>query len=101
MKRLLASLLLLSAIVAGCGDGEQKVTGTIVSVQGVLDAIVTFEVQADGERLFFVPEDGLDVFGDGETPLSHLYEHLQTGDPVQVTYRVEGTAKVATRIEDG
>jgi hypothetical protein len=98
--RSLAVLLLVGAVVAGCGGDEGRVTGILVDVEGDLISIESFDVQAGGKRHHFVPEDGLDVFGDGGTPLSHLYEHLQTGDPVRVTYRVEGGENIAVLVED-
>jgi len=95
-----AALLLLAGAVAGCAGGDERVTGVLTDVDGDLSRIVSFELLTQGERIQFVPEDGLDVFGDDGTPLSHLYEHLQTGDPVRVTYRVEDGVRIAILIED-
>jgi hypothetical protein len=98
LRVVLAFALLL---VVACAGGESRVTGTVTRVDGDLTQIIDFEVRPPGgDAMVFVPEDGLDVFGDGGTPLSHLFEHLQTGDPVRVTYRVEGGVRIAILIED-
>ena len=99
--RLVAASLLVAVASTGCAAGEARVTGTVVGVDGDLTGIVAFEVQSGGTRYRFVPEDGLDVFGDGGTPLTHLFEHLQAGDPVRVTYRVEDGEHIAVLVEDG
>jgi len=96
-----ATLLIAAVALAGCAGGEGRVTGSIVGVEGDLDGIVAFEIQSGGSRYRFVPDDGLDAFGDDGTPLTHLFEHLQTGDPVRVTYRVEDGENVAILVEDG
>ncbi|HSM02488.1 MAG TPA: hypothetical protein VK960_08655 [Acidimicrobiia bacterium] len=100
MRPRLAALLLLAGILAGCAGDEGRVTGVLTDVEGDLTGIESFELLTAGERIRFVPEDGLDVFGDDGTPLSHLHEHLQTGDPVRVTYRVDGNSRVAILVED-
>ncbi|MEX0825542.1 MAG: hypothetical protein WD184_02105 [Acidimicrobiia bacterium] len=101
MRNGLLILVLVTAPFTACSGDGGRVTGVLTAVDGDLTGVESFEIQSGGERLRFVPADGLDVFGDDGTPLSHLFEHLQTGDPVRVTYRVEGDARVATRVEDG
>jgi hypothetical protein len=102
MKDGLLILVLVAATLTACSAvDEGRVTGVLTDVAGDLTAVESFEIQSGGERLRFFPEDGLDVFGDDGTPLSHLFEHLQTGDPVRVTYRVEGDKRVAILVEDG
>jgi hypothetical protein len=88
-------------LLASCSGGEGRVTGVLTDVDGDLTAVESFEIVSGGERLRFVPDDGLDVFGDDGTPLSHLFEHLQAGEPIRVTYRVEGDTRVAIMVEDG
>lgn len=100
MRNGLLILVLVAATLTACSGDENRVTGVLIDVDGDLTAVESFEIQSGGERLRFVPDDGLDVFGDGGTPLSHLFEHLQTGDPIRVTYRVEGNTRVATLVED-
>lgn len=74
--------------------------GVVVAVDGGLSGVVSFEVvTADGSRLRFVPNDGVDAFVDG-APLSHLNEHLQTGSPVRVTYRDGSGVLVALAVTD-
>jgi hypothetical protein len=100
MRNGLLTLGLVAATLTACAGDEGRVTGVLIDVDGDLTTVESFEIQSGGERLRFVPDDGLDVFGDDGTPLSHLFEHLQTGDPVRVTYQVEGDVKVAILIED-
>jgi len=91
----------LAMLVAGCAGGEGRVTGVVTAAQGNLSGIESFVLRStDGDQFAFEPEEGLAVFGDGATPLTHIFEHLQTGDPVRVTYRVEGNVNVALKVED-
>jgi len=96
-----AAVVLAVTVVAGCAGDEARVTGVLVGVDGDLSGITSFELQSGGSRYHFVPEEGLDVFGDGSTPLTHLFEHLQAGDPVRVTYRVVDGENIAIVVEDG
>ena len=98
--RLVVGSLLAAIVMSGCATGEGRITGTVVGVEGDLTGIVSFDVQSGGSRYRFVPEDGLDVFGDDATPLTHLSDHFRTGDPVRVTYRVEAGENIAVRVED-
>lgn len=101
MKTGLLVAVLVAATLTACSGDEGRVTGVVTAVDGDLTGVESFEIQSAGERLRFVPDDGLDVFGDDGAPLSHLFEHLQTGDPVRVTYRVEENTRVAILVEDG
>jgi hypothetical protein len=101
MRTWLLLLVLGAGSLTACSGDEGRVTGVLTAVEGDLTGVESFEIQSAGERLRFVPEDGLDAFGDDGTPLSHLFEHLQTGDPIRVTYRVEGDTSVAILVEDG
>jgi hypothetical protein len=103
MRRLLTLTLVLA--LAGCTGGEQRVVGTVVSVDGDLETVTAFEVQSSEGRQRFVPGTDLEGFvdEDGEigAPLGHLWEHLRDGVPVRVTYRVEDGVNVAILLEDG
>ena len=71
----------------------------MVEVEGDLVDVRSFVlVREDGERLTFVPRDGL-RFNDG-APLSHLREHLALGDRVVVDYDERDGSLVATALRD-
>jgi hypothetical protein len=100
MRRALAVLALGVLVLAGCSGGDQRVTGVVMSVDGDLTTVRSFEVlTTGGDRLEFVPGPDLHGFPDG-TPLTHLSEHFQTGAPVRVTYRDEDGVNVAIIVED-
>ncbi|MEX2323542.1 MAG: hypothetical protein WEA29_07200 [Acidimicrobiia bacterium] len=103
MRRLAA--LTLALVLAGCTGGDQRVVGTVVSVDGDLQTVTAFEVQSPEGRQRFVPGPDLKGFLDEEgeigAPLGHLWEHLRDGFPVRVTYRVEDGINVAILLEDG
>jgi hypothetical protein len=95
----------LALALAACAGGDQRVTGTVVSVEGDLTSVSGFTVQTDSGPVIFVPDADLRGFldEDGEVaaPLTHLWDHLRDGYPVRVTFRVEGDINVALIIEDG
>lgn len=78
--------------------------GTVVSVEGDLASVSSFEVQGGGARMRFVPADDLEGFVDEDgafgAPVQHLFDHLRDGVPVRVTYRVEDGVNVAILLED-
>jgi hypothetical protein len=96
---------MLVVALAACGGGDQRVTGTVVAVEGDLATVTSFDVQVEGGRMTFVPEPGLTRFAADESGegahLTHLRDHLRDGHPVIVTYRVEDGVNVAIRVEDG
>jgi hypothetical protein len=100
--RVQAAVVLLVLLLAGsCAGEERRVTGNVTGIIGDLSGITSFEIRPPGEApITFEPDDNLDVFGDGTTPLNHLFEHVQTGQPVRVTYRVEADVNVAVVVED-
>ncbi len=94
------ALLVGLLVVAACSGPEERVDGVVVAVDGGLSGVTSFEVvTGDGQRLHFVPGDGVDAFDDG-APLSHLNEHLQTGAAIRVTYVVQGEVLVAVSVSD-
>ena len=68
-----------------------------MSVEGDLAEVTSFEVRADGEMLRFRPA----ADGDFDFALTHLRDHLRTGEPVIVGYEESGTGLVATSLSDG
>jgi hypothetical protein len=94
------TLLIGLFVVVACAGPEMRVDGVVVAVDGGLSGVTSFEiVTGEGQRLRFVPGDGVDAF-DGGAPLSHLNEHLQTGAAVRVTYVDEGGVLVAIAVTD-
>lgn len=97
MKRAIAVVCL---VLAACAGGDERVTGTVVAVEGDLTTVSAFSVQTDRGLMVFVPADDLTGFVDG-TSLTHLRDHLRDGHPVRVTFRVEDGVNVAIAVEDG
>jgi len=93
-------LVLLLVAAAACTGPEERIDGVVVDVDGGLAGVSAFEiVTADGSRLRFVPDEGVDAFAGG-APLSHLNEHLQTGSPVRVGYVEENGTLIALVVAD-
>lgn len=87
-------------VLAACAGPESRIEGVVVAVDGGLSGVASFEiVTAKGQRLRFVPGEGLDAFDDG-APLSHLNEHLQTGAGVRVTYVGDNGTLIALAVTD-
>lgn len=88
-------------VVAGGGGGQtdRTATGVIVGVDsGGLDDVRGFTLRTiDGTIIEFSIGS---LENETEFPPGHLAEHQATGDPVTVTYDVEGNRNVATRIGD-
>jgi hypothetical protein len=74
----------------------------VVGVEGDLSSVISFEVLSPaGDRLTFVPGPDLAGFRHGG-PLTHLSEHLRTGEPIRVTYtESDKGALMAVIVEDG
>jgi hypothetical protein len=99
VRRLLLVLVLV-AVGAACAGGEQRVRGIVVEVRADLRTVEQFTVVTEeGERMTFVPGPQLTRFDHG-APLSHLSEHLQTADPIRVTYLDEDGVLEAVLVED-
>ena len=76
---------------------EVTVTGVVIAVEGGLGGIDSFVVRLeDGSDLTLVPVEGL-LF-DGVGPISHVRDHMISGNPVEVTYEtsaVESATAIA------
>ncbi|NNF63976.1 MAG: hypothetical protein HKN07_06920 [Acidimicrobiia bacterium] len=97
--RRLAALALAALLAVGCSGGLESVRGTLIEVDGDLVAVKSFTIRSTGgETLMFEPSDGL-LFGTG--PLTHLSDHLRSGEPIDVTYKTEGDRLIATAVADG
>ena len=94
------TLLIGLFVVVACAGPGTRIDGVVVAVDGGLSGVASFEiVTREGQRLRFVPGDGVDAFDDG-APLSHLNEHLQTGAGVRVIYVAEDGVLVALAVSD-
>jgi hypothetical protein len=95
-----AAVVLAAALAASCGTDASRLRGVVVDVTGDLESVSAFEiVTGEGDRLVFVPGPDLNVFEHG-APLSHLAEHLRTGEPIRVTYAESDGMLVAEIVED-
>ena len=91
----------LVAVAGACDSaGPERVTGVVVEVDGDLSTVRTFVLIADGARLTFRPGDGVSRFSGG-APLSHLNEHLRSGERVSIVYETHPDGLVAVEISDG
>jgi hypothetical protein len=92
-------IMSVSACSTSPTTSEDTLTGVISEVSGDLTTLTAFVVLAeDGSSHRFTPVDGL-LFEGG--PLTHLREHVVTGQPIVVTFeRGSGGELTAIRIED-
>lgn len=89
----------LLVVAAACSSTGRVVEGRLIEVQGDLSAIESFVVlTSDGESFEFVA-DAAATFHDG--PLSHIRDHLISGEPIVVSYTERDGQRVATGVEDG
>ncbi len=97
MIRRLGALLLLAVLVASCAGGASAV-GVVVEIDGDLETVRSFVLRTgDGEELTFVPDASADFDG---APLSHLRDHLRSGEEVRVDYEEREGTRIALRISD-
>lgn len=84
-------------MVVACAQNGGTILGVVISVDGTLDQVTSFTVLAEGDELRFLPADD----GDYPYPLSHLREHLRTGQPVFVTWERRDGEMYAIELRDG
>jgi hypothetical protein len=94
MNRLTAAAAVL---LAACSGGLGTVTGLVVEVDGDLETVRSFTVDAGGIRYEFIPV----ADGDYAFPLPHLREHLRSAEPVEVEYRESAGQFEALSVTDG
>jgi len=96
---LVAMILLVSGCSTADTASDTMVSGVISEVRGDLTTVTGFVVLAeDGSSHRFTPMDGL-LFEGG--PLTHLREHVVTGQRVVVTFELGASGElVAVRVED-
>ncbi len=79
---------------------ELHAVGVLTSADGPNLAEVThFTLRTDAGQEIDFSVGVLDV-SDGGLPAPHLREHLASGEPVDVTYHVDGGTNVADRYTD-
>lgn len=97
MTRLLAAAAFV--LIAACGGGQLRTDGVVVDVVGSIVEVDSFTVRTpDGADLTFIPQARL-LFDGG--PLSHLSEHLRSGERVHVEYEeTDDDVLLATKVGD-
>lgn len=93
----LAAVALIVALTAACSTDSGTVRGVVIDVTGDLEAITEFTVLVEGDPIVFFPSST----GDYAFPLSHLRDHLRSGEPVLIGYEVVDGRRVATFLDDG
>ncbi len=97
------AVLLLGVVVlatACSGTASAEVTGVVTDVVGDLTSVDAFTLRlTDGTDRTFEPAPGV-LFHDS-APIGHLRDHLRSGEPVTVRYRVldDGTV-IALEVGD-
>lgn len=76
----------LIAMAACSGAGSDTTEGVVTNVVGDLTTVASFSVVTPGGDVqTFEPQQG--VLFNGNAPISHLTEHMLTGQQVVVRYR--------------
>lgn len=97
--RAVAVLAAVTVSLAACAASDEvTVEGIVTGVDGDLTAVASFEVlTVDGDTIELVPAP----FGDFDFPLPHLISHMNTLEPVEVTYSTaEDGVRLASAIGD-
>lgn len=96
LRRAAAGVALLLTLGA-CSSGF-RFEGIVVAVDGDLVTVRSFDVRApDGEVRRFVPDEEA-TFDGG--PLTHIRDHLRSGEPVEVDYVDRDGESLATDVRD-
>ena len=88
---LIVAVGLILAACSGSDDGhaDNTVTGVVTEVSGDLTSVDSFVVLDDvGDSHLFTPQSGLEFYGG---PLTHLRDHVVTGQRVTVTFEESTT----------
>lgn len=90
-------LALCTACGTGADSGMERIEGTVIEVEGGLAGVDWFVLRTpDGDRRFEPPPD---VLFDGG-PMSHLSDHLRSGEPVAVVYELVDGEPVVLEVLD-
>lgn len=89
--------LLVAVLVVACSSTSGTARGVVVSVEGDLEQVDSFTVLVEGDEWPMTPvEDGDYAFA-----LSHLREHMRTGQPVLVGWELVDNVRYALSLADG
>jgi hypothetical protein len=84
--------------LTACGGSARVIEGRLAEVSGDLQTVESFVLLTDdGERLLFLADPAASFHGG---PLSHIRDHLVSGEPVVVYYEERGDDLVATDVDD-
>jgi hypothetical protein len=87
----------LVALLSACSaPSTGTMQGIVIDVEGSLTTVTGFTVLVDGEPVTFEAS----AEGDYAFPLGHLRDHIRTGEPVRVGWRMDGERRVATSLDD-
>lgn len=90
-------LLALSFTLLACAPPTSgTVQGIVVEVEGDLSSVTAFTVLVEGDRVRFEPSPA----GDFAFPLSHLRDHLRSGEPILVGWELDGERRIAIFLDD-
>lgn len=95
ISRLLAVAAAMWLVVA-CSADTGTMRGIVVEVEGDLDNVTGFAILVEGDFVEFLPTPA----GSYAFPLTHLREHLRTGEPVQVGWARTDDGLAATFLDD-
>lgn len=94
-----AVIVIAMVALVACSGSDKTVEGRLAEMEGDLEVVRSFVLlNGDGERLEFMVDPGATFHGG---PLSHVRDHLLSGEPVVVFYTEQGGDLVATGVEDG
>lgn len=88
---------LVSLVSVSCAQTAGTTLGVITNVEGTLEQVESFTVLSDGIQTVFIPLTDREY----EFPLTHLREHLRTGEPVFVGWEEKDSTKYVTSVADG
>ena len=71
--------------------------GIVVDVNGDLTSVSAFTILVEGDTVTLEPS----AVGVYDFPLTHLQEHLRTGEPVLVGWKDVDGRKLAITLSDG
>ena len=100
LRRTLTALLIVVGAAACSSASDGSVEGLVIDLDGDLSSVASFTLRlADGTDRVFEAVPGI-LFHD-RAPLSHLRDHLVSGEPVRVRFRTldDGTL-VAFEVDD-
>lgn len=93
----LAWVGLMILLATACAQTSGTTLGVVTEVDGTLLEVESFTVLSEGQEIVFLPIPTQTY----DFPLTHLREHLRTGEPVFVGWETRESTKYATSLADG